>query len=87
MGDVWGNLKIGPTMGTAFTDTFLKTLATPGLYSDRDTRGLSIQIKEKGGKYWTFRYLKGGTRRDVSLGAYPVVTLKEARRRATQLRS
>ena len=74
-------------MSTAFTDTFLKNLATPGRYSDRDTRGLSIQIKEKGGKYWTFRYLKGGTRRDVSLGAYPVVTLKEARRRATQLRS
>ena len=74
-------------MNTAFTDTFLKNLAIPGRYSDRDTRGLSIQIKKQGGKYWTFRYLKGGTRRDVSLGAYPSVTLREARRRATQLRS
>ena len=74
-------------MNTAFTDSFLKNQATPGRYSDRDTRGLSIQIKEQGGKYWTFRYLKDGTRRDISLGAYPAVTLKEARRRATQLRS
>lgn len=74
-------------MPTAFTDNFLKNLATPGRYSDRDTRGLSIQIKEQAGKYWTFRYLKDGTRRDLSLGAYPAVTLKEARRRATQLRS
>ena len=74
-------------MNTAFTDSFLKNQVTPGRYSDRDTRGLSIQIKEQGGKYWTFRYLKDGARRDISLGAYPAVTLKEARRRATQLRS
>ena len=74
-------------MNTAFTDSFLKNQVTPGRYSDRDIRGLSIQIKEQGGKYWTFRYLKDGTRRDISLGAYPAVTLKEARRRATQLRS
>ena len=74
-------------MNTAFTDSFLKNQVTPGRYSDRDTRGLSIQIKGQGGKYWTFRYLKDGARRDISLGAYPAVTLKEARRRALQLRS
>ena len=73
-------------MNTAFTDAFLRNQVTPGRYSDRDTRGLSIQIKAQGGKYWTFRFLKDGNRRDVSLGAYPAVTLKEARRRATQLR-
>jgi len=69
-------------MNTAFTDAFLRNQVTPGRYSDRDTRGLSIQIKAQGGKYWTFRFLKDGNRRDVSLGAYPAVTLKEARRRS-----
>lgn len=74
-------------MSTTLTDAFIKSLCTPGRYTDAATTGLNLQVKANGGKYWTFRYVVTGKRRDVSLGAYPAVTLKEARVRATELRS
>lgn len=74
-------------MSTTLTDVFIKNLRTPGRYTDAATTGLNLQVKPKGGKYWTFRYVLGGKRHDASLGAYPGVSLKEARARATALRS
>lgn len=74
-------------MTAAFTDTFIKNLSTPGRYTDPATPGLNLQVKPNRGKYWTLRYVRSGTRQDLSLGAYPTVTLKQARVRAVDLRA
>jgi integrase len=74
-------------MSTTLTDVFIKKLCTPGRYTDAATTGLNLQVKANGGKYWTFRYVITGKRRDASLGVYPAISLKEARIRATELRS
>lgn len=74
-------------MTTAFTDTYVRNLKSPGRYTDIATQGLNLQVKAGGGKYWTFRYQFQGKRQDLSLGTYPPITLKEARARATNARN
>lgn len=74
-------------MKTGFTDPYVKNLKNPGRYTDAAVAGLNLNIKRQGGKYWVFRYLYAGKRRDLSLGSYPEVTLKEARKRATACRN
>ena len=74
-------------MSTSFTDMFVRSLNAKGRYTDSGTRGLNLQVKLEGGKYWTFRYLYQGTRCDLSLGHYPAIGLKQARARATEARA
>jgi integrase len=74
-------------MRNSFTDTFVKNLDQAGRYTDGSTTGLNLQVKQGGGKYWTYRYLFQGKRCDFSLGSYPSVSLKEARARAVNARS
>ena len=74
-------------MTTAFTDPYIKNLIKPGRYTDATIQGLNLNIKSNGRKYWVFRYLYAGKRSDLALGVYPEITLKEARKRATQARS
>jgi len=44
-----------------------------------DADGLFLEISPGGAKRWTFRYRIDGRRPSVSLGAYPKVSLREAR--------
>ena len=74
-------------MKTVFTDAFIKNIKQSGRYTDAATTGLNLNVKGKGGGYWVFRYLFGGKRLDLSLGAYPSISLKEARKRAIASRS
>jgi integrase len=74
-------------MKTPLTDIFVKNLAKPGRFTDLSITGLNLQVKPNGGKYWIFRYVYAGTRYDLSLGAYPGITLREARIRATAARA
>lgn len=74
-------------MSQVFTDVLIKNLKQPGRYTDAQTRGLNLQVKSGGGKYWTYRYSHNGKRADFSLGAYPDVSLKEARARAVRARA
>lgn len=74
-------------MKTPFTDTFVKNQNQAGRYTDQSTTGLNLQVKQGGGKYWTYRYVLQGRRCDFSLGSYPSVSLKEARMRAGIARS
>ena len=67
-------------MKTVFTDAYIKSIKQSGRYTDAATTGLNLNIKNKGGGYWVFRYLFGGRRLDLSLGAYPAISLKEARK-------
>ena len=74
-------------MKQAFTDTFIKNLKTPGRYTDAAIAGLNLNIKPSGGGYWVFRYSYAGKRLDLSLGSYPAITLKEARKTALASRN
>ena len=53
-----------------------------------DTPGLSLRVSDGGTKTWTFRYRMIGSRRmqRTGLGHYPAVSLKDARKRARDLR-
>jgi len=66
------------------TDKTLRSLTAPGKYADGG--GLYLQVTTSGSKSWVFRYsISKGTRREAGLGAYPLVTLAEARRKATAM--
>lgn len=78
---------MGAYMKTALTDAFIKNIKRAGRYTDAATPGLNFNIKSNGGGYWVFRYLFHGKRLDLSLGAYPTISLKEARKRAIAARN
>lgn len=52
-------------------------LKTPGHYGDGNN--LYLQVSAAGTKSWCFRYRLGQRRRDMGLGAFPTVSLQEAR--------
>jgi integrase len=71
----------------ALTDTSIRN-AKPAdkTYAIADERGLSIQIKPSGGKWWRLRYRFDGKEKMLSLGTYPDVGLKEAREKRDEAR-
>ena len=64
-------------MKATFTDAFAKNVTAPGRYTDPATKGLNLNVKSRR-KYWVFRYAFTGQRRDLTLGTYPEISLKEA---------
>jgi len=48
-------------------------------YTLIDEDGLYLEVNPKGRKWWRFRYQKEGRRNRLSLGAYPHISLKDAR--------
>lgn len=46
-----------------------------------DGKGLYLEVTPRGGKLWRFKYHYLGKEKRISLGAYPLVTLAEARER------
>jgi integrase len=64
------------------TDTGLRSLKPRAkLYRVADSAGLCIEIKPTGSKLWRYRYRFGSKPKMLSLGAYPEVSLREARQR------
>lgn len=61
-------------------------LREPGLHAVGGVQGLHMQISATGSRSWILRVSIGGRRRDVGLGAFPAVTLADARRKARELR-
>jgi integrase len=51
-----------------------------------DGGGLYLRVAASGAKAWVYRFQLGGRRRDMGLGAYPDVSLSEARARAAARR-
>lgn len=51
-----------------------------------DGGGLNLRVRETGGKFWVFLYTRDGRAREMGLGTYPGVTLKEARSKAVDCR-
>lgn len=61
----------------------------PGLHADRGAervRGLYLRVREGGAKYWVFRAMMNGKRRDMGLGGLDELALVQARERASDLR-
>ncbi|MDR1648182.1 MAG: integrase arm-type DNA-binding domain-containing protein [Zoogloeaceae bacterium] len=51
-----------------------------------DEKGLFLHVSTSGGKYWRFRYRLAGQGKELALGIYPDVGLKEARERRDEAR-
>jgi len=52
-----------------------------------DTGGLFVIVNPNGSRWWRLRYRYGGKERGISLGVYPVVSLKLARQRRDEARA
>lgn len=57
-------------------------LSTPGRHTVGKVAGLALQITPSGARSWVLRATVGGRRREIGLGSYPAVSLKEAQTRA-----
>jgi integrase len=69
----------------ALTDTTIrnaKPASKPYKLYDRDR--LFLLVHPNGSKYWRLRYKRNGKEKVLSLGAYPSITLAEARRQAQE---
>lgn len=62
----------------------LKKRAKP--YRVSDGGGLLLEVKTTGAKVWFCRLTVDGKRRDMGLGGFPAVSLREARQKATNAR-
>ena len=71
------------------TAALVRTVNRPGVYGDQ--HGLRLKVYESRkrksiSKHWIWRGTVNGTRRDVGLGAFPYVSLAEARQKAFEHR-
>jgi hypothetical protein len=75
-------------MSKALTDVGLKAMKTPGRYSDGKVTGLKVQVTlgrdGEPKRSFFYRYSFKGRSRDMGLGAYPAVSLSEARDKASK---
>ena len=64
------------------TDTMLRNLKSDGTPTKlADSEGLYLYLSASGGKLWRMDYRYAGKRKTLSFGAYPAVSLKDARRK------
>ncbi|WP_321808081.1 tyrosine-type recombinase/integrase [Burkholderia sp. BCC1993] len=61
-------------------------LSTPGTHAVGHVAGLALQITPTGSRSWILRVMVGGRRREIGLGAYQSVSLKEAHEKAQETR-
>ena len=61
-------------------------LKAPGFVAIGGVPGLNLQVSPSGSRSWVLRVVIGTKRRDMGLGAYPGVTLAQAREKARQAR-
>ena len=76
-----GNLETGGVTGKAALTALRVGNAKPGTkpYKLFDGRGLFLLITPAGYKWWRLKYRFDGKEKQLSLGVYPQVGLKEAR--------
>ncbi len=69
------------------TDVTIKNLKPKSKpYRETDGGGLYLWVTPAGGRYWRYRYERGGREQLMSLGEYPAVKLREARDRRDEAR-
>ena len=59
------------------TNKKIDNINQKGIYTDGD--GLRLRVDKKINKNWIFRYQLFGKSKDMGLGRYPIVSLKDAR--------
>jgi integrase len=62
-------------------------LSAPGKHAVGKVAGLVLQITPGGTRSWLLRTMIGGRRREIGLGAYPGVSLKDAQEKASAARN
>ena len=65
----------------------VKAISRAGRYSAGGVPGLYLVVRSSGSKSWVQRIVVDGRRRDMGLGAYPEISLKQARERAAENRT
>lgn len=73
-------------MATNLTFKYVDNLKTPGRYTDALVKGLHLWVKVNLKKYWIFRFSSSGKQYNISLGAYPRISIAEARIKAQRTR-
>ncbi|MDO4643967.1 MAG: Arm DNA-binding domain-containing protein, partial [Cardiobacteriaceae bacterium] len=69
------------------TDSQIKRLRPQSTrYRVQDIDGLALSVWPSGAMTWVFRYQVAGKRRDMTLGKYPAVSLRDARSKVAELR-
>jgi integrase len=71
-------------MGKLTTVAVKAALANPGTYQDGD--GLFLKVDKRGGASWTLRLQRDGKRQDIGLGSAKLLSLAEARDKASGFR-
>ncbi|MGC2788136.1 MAG: Arm DNA-binding domain-containing protein [Roseiarcus sp.] len=64
---------------------FVET-AKPGKYGDASTKGLQLVVAPTGARKWVLRFMSQGKAREMGLGAFPEVSLADAREKALAAR-
>jgi len=64
----------------ALTDTRIRSLRpSESSYRKTDSGGLVLEVKPKGARLWRYRYRIAGKENMFAIGAYPEISLKQAR--------
>ena len=61
------------------TNKKLESYSEKGVYVDGD--GLRLRIDKNKNKSWSLRYQLAGKIREMGLGKYPIISLKDARKK------
>lgn len=64
------------------TELQIKQINQTGLHAVGGTSGLYLQVKSDRAKSWILRANVAGKRRDIGLGSYSIISLREAREKA-----
>jgi integrase len=77
-------------MKKRLTDRFIQSVTPPAAdraeYRDTEVPGLELRVSPDGGKSWSIRYRpRGRDRKRTTYGAYPAISLHEARTRAKEI--
>lgn len=84
-----GNLEMRGVTGQATLTALKVSNAKPGAkqYKLFDEKGLFLLVTPTGGKWWRLKYRFAGKEKQLSLGVYPQIGLKEARARRDLFRA
>jgi len=75
-----------PKLATEMGALAVSKVTEPGLHFVGYVTGLALQVKSSGAKSWILRSVIGRRRRDMGLGAYPSVSLAQARQKGAEAR-
>ena len=75
-----------PKLAKSLSAIEVQRLIEPGHWSVGGVAGLALQVTPTGARSWVLRIKIGNTRHDIGLGAFPGVSLAQARQKAGELR-